>query len=80
MPKIIHDKKLDVNTTTVEFKTKIIDSIFEMYQEYKSINLKKYDNNNNSNYIPIIIRNKIHNIGHIKQRNGRCKSCGKRTP
>ena len=50
-----------------------------MNREYEGVNLKKYDNNNNSNYILIIIRNKIHNIGHIKQRNGRCKSSGKRT-
>ena len=66
--KIIIEKKL-LNTTTEEFKTKIIDAIFKMYQEYKYINIKKEDNNNNSNYIPILIGKKIHNIGHIKQRN-----------
>ena len=38
---------------------------------------KKKEYNNNSNYIPILIGKKIHNIGYIKQRNWRCKSCGK---
>ena len=62
--KIICELKEKRTYSTVLFKEKIIETIFEIYKKYNSNN-NNFIPTNNKSYIPNRFRLILHNIGHI---------------
>ena len=60
---------LDKETTTLQFKERIIKYIFE---KYKKLSSNDFNNINEENKI-------INNIGHTINKQKRCKLCGNKT-
>ena len=77
--KIICELKEKRIYSTVLFKEKIIETIFEIYKKYNSKN-DNFKTTNNKSYIPNRFRLILHNIGHIVNEKKRCKYCSKKTP
>ena len=77
--KIICELKEKKIYSTVLFKEKIIETIFEIYKKYNSNN-DNFKTTNNKSYIPNRFRLILHNIGHIVNEKKRCKYCSKKTP
>ena len=85
--KIIFDIRYWKETTTLQFKERIIKYIFEKYKklvgnDFNNINEenKIINNKNEDNYIIPSIGQKIHNIGHTINKQKRCNLCGNKTP
>lgn len=62
--KILCDLRYGSVTPTIIFKERIVKYIFQKIEETRE-NGKIIEQNNNNNYIPKNIREKIHNIGHL---------------
>lgn len=81
--RIICDIRYGKEITTLQFKERIINYIFEkckklVSNDFNNINEenKIINNKNEDNYIIPSIRQKIHNIGHTINKQKRCKHCG----
>ncbi len=75
--KIICELKEKRTYSTILFKEKIIETIFEIYKKYNSNN-NNFIPTNNKSYIPNRFRLILHNIGHNINEKKRYIYCSKK--